>query len=85
MRSLIGHGQTAPAHGPAPYTSGYSADDGYAGSAAGQQEVARAVAAADQAFAAWSAVPPPERSAIFLRAAQILVLRTSQIVDTMAS
>lgn len=85
MPSLISHGQPPAARGPAPYASGHPAGDGHAGSAAGRREVARAVAAADHAFAAWSAVPPPERSALFLQAAQILVRRTSQIVDTMAS
>ncbi|MFE9094492.1 aldehyde dehydrogenase family protein [Streptomyces sp. NPDC007264] len=52
--------------------------------AAGPEDVARAVAAADAAFAGWAALAPFARRAIFLRAADLLDARGEQVAEVMA-
>ncbi|GAB2890150.1 aldehyde dehydrogenase family protein [Streptomyces mayteni] len=52
--------------------------------AGGPADVARAVAAADAAFPAWAAVPPAERRALLLRAADVLREREAEVVALMA-
>jgi acyl-CoA reductase-like NAD-dependent aldehyde dehydrogenase len=51
----------------------------------GPGRVPRAVTAADDAFGSWSDTPASERGALLLQAAQNLVLRTGQVVETMAA
>jgi acyl-CoA reductase-like NAD-dependent aldehyde dehydrogenase len=52
--------------------------------AGGAEDVAAAIAAADDAFGAWSATPPAERQRIFLKAADILEGRRDEIVALLA-
>jgi acyl-CoA reductase-like NAD-dependent aldehyde dehydrogenase len=47
--------------------------------AAGHDDAAAAIAAAKAAFPAWAALPPPKKSAIFLRAAEILEARGEEV------
>ncbi|MFF7289768.1 aldehyde dehydrogenase family protein [Streptomyces griseorubiginosus] len=53
-------------------------------SAAGPEDVVRAVDAADAAFEEWAALAPYARRAIFLRAADLLDGRGAQVADLMA-
>ncbi|MCF3134695.1 aldehyde dehydrogenase family protein [Streptomyces olivochromogenes] len=71
LRSRITGGQQAPANPDGP--------------AAAHHTAVRAVSTAHQAFESWSTRPPAERSAILLQAAQLLIMRTGQVVDTMAA
>ena len=52
--------------------------------AQGAEDARRAIDAAADAFAAWSATPPGERHAIFLRAADALEARSDEIVSLLA-
>jgi acyl-CoA reductase-like NAD-dependent aldehyde dehydrogenase len=52
--------------------------------AAGVADVTRAVDAAQEAFASWSATSPSQRRAILLKAADALEARTSEVIDLMA-
>ena len=49
------------------------------------QEVAQALATADKAFASWAASPVNERAKVISRAAQILLERKSELVQTIRS
>lgn len=53
--------------------------------AAGPADVARAVDAAEQAFAGWAATPPSVKRQILLRAADVLESRTPEVVALMAA
>ncbi|MFJ4833519.1 aldehyde dehydrogenase family protein [Streptomyces sp. NPDC088747] len=75
-----------------PAASGRTAEDinPYTGevyatvAAAGPEDVARAVDAADAAFADWAALAPFARRVIFLRAADLLDARAEQVAELMA-
>lgn len=75
-----------------PAASGRTADDinPFTGevyatvAAAGPEDVVRAVDAADAAFEAWAALAPFARRAIFLKAADLLDGRGTQVADLMA-
>ncbi|MFE6489891.1 aldehyde dehydrogenase family protein, partial [Streptomyces sp. NPDC057757] len=75
-----------------PAASGRTAEDinPYTGevyatvAAAGPEDVARAVDAADAAFADWAALAPFARRAIFLKAADLLDARAEQVAELMA-
>ncbi|MFH0178752.1 aldehyde dehydrogenase family protein [Streptomyces cacaoi] len=83
LRSRITGGQQAPAnHGHPLHSVLHLAGDG---PPAALHTAARAVTAAHEAFESWSAMPPAERSSILLQAAQLLIMRTRQIVETMAA
>ncbi|MFF2511786.1 aldehyde dehydrogenase family protein [Streptomyces sp. NPDC058086] len=83
LRSRITGAQQASAnHGHPLHTVAHLAGEG---PPAALHTAARAVTAAHEAFESWSAMPPAERSAILLQAAQLLIMRTGQIVGTMAA
>lgn len=85
-RELLIDGKDSPA------ASGRTAEDlnPYTGelyatvAAAGPEDVARAVAAADAAFPEWAAVSPFARRAVFLRAADLLDTKVDQVAEVMA-
>lgn len=85
-RELIIGGESVPA------LDGRTTDDlnPYTGevyavvAAAGTADVARAVDAAEEAFAEWSATPPSARRRILLKAADILESRTPEAIALMA-
>ncbi|MFD8093586.1 aldehyde dehydrogenase family protein [Streptomyces malaysiensis] len=85
-RDLLIDGKDTPA------VSGRTAEDlnPYTGevfatvAAAGAEDVARAVAAADAAFPAWAELSPFERRAIFLTAADLLESRAGRAAEIMA-
>lgn len=52
--------------------------------AGGREDAVRAVAAAAEAFPAWSQSPPAQRQAVFLKAADILESRRDEIVGLLA-
>ncbi|MGH7641203.1 MAG: aldehyde dehydrogenase family protein [Candidatus Dormibacteria bacterium] len=51
--------------------------------ASAPEDVERAVGAADGAFPGWSATPPTERRAVFLRAAELMQAKSQQLAQTM--
>lgn len=85
-RELIIGGESVPA------LDGRTTDDlnPYTGevyavvAAAGTADVARAVDAAEEAFAEWSATPPSARRRILLKAADVLESRTPEAIALMA-
>lgn len=85
-RELIIGGESVPA------LDGRTTDDlnPYSGevyavvAAAGTADVARAVDAAEEAFAEWSATPPSARRRILLKAADVLESRTPEAIALMA-
>jgi acyl-CoA reductase-like NAD-dependent aldehyde dehydrogenase len=52
--------------------------------AGGREDARRAIAAAAEAFPAWSQAPPAERQRIFLKAADILESRRDEVVELLA-
>lgn len=86
-RQLIINGEHVPAQ------SGKTTDDispwtneAYAQvSAAGPEDVTRAVDAAEAAFPAWAAMPPSERATILHKAADLMDERTPQDIELMAN
>jgi acyl-CoA reductase-like NAD-dependent aldehyde dehydrogenase len=52
--------------------------------AAGRADAERAIAAAAAAFPAWSTLPPSQRQALFLRAANIVESRRTELVNLLA-
>ena len=52
--------------------------------ASGRAETERAIAAAARAFPEWAAMPPGQRQALFLKAADILERRTEDVVGLLA-
>jgi acyl-CoA reductase-like NAD-dependent aldehyde dehydrogenase len=85
-RQLLIDGKDSPA------ASGRTAEDlnPYTGelyatvAAAGPEDVARAVAAADAAFPEWAAVSPFARRTVFLRAADLLDTKGDQVAEVIA-
>ena len=63
-----------------PFTGGVVAEV----AAGGREDAARAVQAAQDAFANWSQTPPAQRQGIFLKAADILEARQDEIVSLLA-
>ncbi|MEV5877395.1 aldehyde dehydrogenase family protein [Streptomyces sp. NPDC052101] len=77
-RGRITDGQQAPAgRGHAAHFAGDGPPPAW--------KAADAVTAAYEAFPSWSASAPSERSAVLMHAAQLLMLRTGRIVQTMAA
>jgi vanillin dehydrogenase len=53
--------------------------------AAGPQDVAAAVDAAQAAFRAWAATPPSARRALLMKAADLLESRLTEFTDAMVA
>ncbi|MFJ9818480.1 aldehyde dehydrogenase family protein [Streptomyces sp. NPDC101151] len=79
LRSRMTGGQQATAdHGRFEHHTGD-------GPPAAHGAATRAVTAAHEAFGSWAALSPAERGSVFLQAAHLLMVRTGQIVQTMAA
>lgn len=80
------NGQWLPAEGG----STFDVDEPYTGNVyaraadCGRTEARRAVDAAQEAFDGWAAMPPVEKAALFLRAAEIMKRRRSEIAEILA-
>jgi acyl-CoA reductase-like NAD-dependent aldehyde dehydrogenase len=62
----------------------YSGEAVFRVPASGREDARRAIAAAAEAFPAWSQTPPAERQRIFLKAADILESRRDEVVGLLA-